>query len=278
MKKTGMVVLFFTVISNLIIIYAIIASGFDEFLNFWNKVSLKYTVGIIFMASIWYFIWITKINKKDEFTELSTYTLSDLLKLNDDKDFLLTQCPECGKECWYESKDPNATLILTCWNCQHQFSYAWCNKSGMGGDFVANIAHKPSSWECPDCHTTYSVHVNIFENPKNTVSYKQLPTNVVLSDKARQYRFQKEQAATSVIFSSTMFIGFSLVSPVMNALEKAFSQFITITEANSPLLFSCGMFLIFLFSFVAIWYGLVMLLLWLFTKIKAMNEARLKAS
>ena len=77
MKKTGMVVLFFTVISNLILIYAIIASGFAEFLNFWNKVSLKYTVGIIFMASIWYFIWITKINKKDEFTDLSTYTLSD---------------------------------------------------------------------------------------------------------------------------------------------------------------------------------------------------------
>ena len=277
MKKTGRLVLFFTVISNLIIIYAVVASGINEFLIFWNKISLKYTIGIILMAGIWYFIWITRINKKGEFADISTYTSSDLLNLNDDKDFLPTQCPECEEECWYESKDPNATLVLTCWNCQHLFSYVWCEKSGMGGDFIEKITHKPSSWECPDCHTAYPISGHVFENPKNTVSYKQLPTSVVLSNKARQYRFQKEQAATSVIFLSTMLIGFSLVPPVVNALEKAFSQFVTITEANSPLLYSCGAFLFFLFSFVAMWYGLVMSLLWLFKKIKAVNEARLKA-
>ncbi len=277
MKNTGRLVIFFTVISNLIIIYSIIISGIDEFVIFWNKVSLKYTIGIILVALIWYFIWIIQINKKEEFTDLSAYTSSDLLNLNDDKDFLPTQCPKCETECWYESKDPNATLVLTCWNCQHLFSYAWCDKSGIGGDYIENIAHKPSSWECPDCHTAYPIHDHVFENPKNTVSYTQLSISVILSDKARQYRFQKEQAATSVIFLSTIFMGFSLVPPVVNALEKAFGRFVTITEANSPLLYSCGVFLIFLLSFVAMWYGLIMSLLWLFTKIKALNDARLKA-
>lgn len=277
MKKIGKLVLFFTVISNLIIIYAVAASGINEFLIFWNKVSLKYTIGIILTAGIWYFIWIARIDKKSEFADLSVYTSSDLLNLNADEDFSPTQCPECEEECWYESKDPNETLVLTCWKCQHLFSYVWCEKSGMGGDFMANITHKPSSWECPDCHTAYPISGHVFENPKNTVSYKQLPKSVVLSNKARQYRFQKEQAITTVIFLSTMLMGFSLVPPVANALGKAFSQFVTITEASSPLLYSCGAFLIFLFSFVAMWYGLVMSLLWLFKKIKAMNEAQLKA-
>lgn len=277
MKKTGRFVLFFTVICNLIIIYAIITSGIDEFLIDWNNLSLKYTIGIILAAGIWYIFWIIRINKKDEFADLSSFTLSELVNLNGDKDFLPTQCSKCGEDCWYTSQDPNATLILTCWDCQHLFSYAWCDESGMGGDFIENIAQKPSSWECPDCHTEYPIHVNIFENPQKTVSYKQLPTNVVLSDKARQYRFQKEQAATSVILLSTLLVSFSLVSPVIHAIGKTLDQFVTIAEPNSSLLFSCGAFLIFLFSFVAMWYGLAWSLLWLFKKIKTKNEERLKA-
>lgn len=273
------ILLFFTITSNLIIIYSIITSGIYEFLIFWNAISLKYSIGIIFAAFIWYFIWTIRINKKEEFSDLSAYTSSDLLDLdlNGAKDFLFIQCPKCGEECWYESKDPNATLILICWNCQHLFSYAWCETSGIGGDFIKNIAYKPSSWECPDCHTIYPIHPHVFENPKNTIPYTKLPPSVALSDKARQYRFQKEQAATSVILISTMLLSFSLVLPVLNALEKTFRQFVTITETTSPLLYSCGMFFFFIFTFVAMWYGLLLALLWLFTKIKTIYEAQLKA-
>jgi len=259
MKKTTTPILVFTVTSNLIVTYIIIYSGIDKFFRFWKETSLKYTLGIAVVSFIWYLMWRIRIKYKKEFAELSKSDYIEASNLDADKDLMFTMCPKCENDCHYTSKDSIETKILICWNCQHIFSFAWCEKCGMGSDFIRNIPQNPPSWECPDCHSNYPTPSNIFDLPTKTISDKTLPANVKLCQLARQMKFEKEQALTGVWFLSSLLISFTLVFPILNSVTQAITKqnSIYVNDSISELLIPCGGFLVFLIVLVSTWYGLM---------------------
>jgi len=44
----------------------------------------------------------------------------------------------------------------------------------MGGPFIANIQAKPSSFDCPDCKTTYALPTNFYSSPIKSVPLEEL--------------------------------------------------------------------------------------------------------
>jgi hypothetical protein len=274
MKKTATAILIFTVLGNLIVLFAIFYSGIGTFFLFWQVSSLKYTLGIVIVAFIWYLIWIKHIGNKKMFTELSAFDFNETLYLNADKGLMYTMCPKCENDGYYFSKDPDESNILICWNCQHTFSYAWCEKCGMGADFIKNIHQNPRSWECPECHSLYLISSNVFEKPVTIISEENLPANVQLGRLVRRKKFEKEQAITTVWSMSTLLISFTLVLPMGNSLVEAFARYnlTNITRTTSPLLYSCGGFLGVLAIFISTWYGFMLYPVVIRKKIKQLQN------
>jgi hypothetical protein len=259
-KKTKTSIWAFTVISNILVVCIILYSGIDRFFFLWKETSLKYTIGVVVVAVIWYLVWLIVIKYKREFAELSNPDYIESLNLNADKDLMFGMCPKCENDCCYTSKDAIETKILICWNCQHVFSFAWCEKCGMGWDFIANISQRPSSWECPKCHNKYSIYDSVFDEPTKTVAYKALPVDVRLSYLARQMKFKKEQALTSVWFLSSLLISFTMVPPILGSFTDAAAKLsdFYINDSLSQVLIPCGGFLTFLVVFVSTWYGFML--------------------
>jgi hypothetical protein len=272
MKKMAFPILVFVVISNLMIIVAIIYSGIDAFLFFWRLTSLKYTLGIVIISLISYLIWIKHINDKKESAELSAFEYTDALEANADKDLMFAMCPKCENDCYYSSKNYEEPIVLICWSCQQTFSSVWCEKCGMGGDFVTNISEKPPSWQCPDCHSTYAIPADIYENPIKTVAKENLPATVHASHAARQIRFQIDQATTSVWLLSSLLISFTLVLPITDSFYRALIRYgLTPT---SLLFTSCGGFLMMCIVFISTWYGLIFYPLAIVRKIKQLQDGQ----
>lgn len=260
MKKSAVPFLVFTLLGNAITVGAILLSGVDDFLLFWWQTTLKYTLGIVVFAFLWYLLWINRIRHKKEFARLSLLEDEETLDTNADRGLMLTMCPGCEQDCYYFSKDPEASSMLICWSCQHTFSFVWCDRCGMGGDFVAEVSQQPASWECPQCKNTYSLSRDIFEQPLKTVSDKELPASVGLSHLARQQRFQKEQAVTSVWLLASLLVSLTLVSPIIHSVNRALAK-LNLMDAppgpGSPLPYLCGIFGVYLIVLVSTWYGLV---------------------
>lgn len=66
------------------------------------------------------------------------------------------QCPKCeyeGPE-RYSLVDP---AIVRCPQCDHIYSYIWCETCGIGGDFINNIDDRPRRWVCTDCGSSQSI-------------------------------------------------------------------------------------------------------------------------
>jgi len=72
-----------------------------------------------------------------------------------------SECSKCGfvGVANYDAFEP---AIIQCTNCEHVYSYIWCEKCGIGGDFISNFDEKPDSWSCSDCNTTISIPYNTY--------------------------------------------------------------------------------------------------------------------
>ncbi|MBC8334120.1 MAG: hypothetical protein H8E29_02545 [Anaerolineales bacterium] len=249
MNKEARLILGFTLISNIIVIYAIISFGIGKFFISWWQSSSRYIIGVIVIALIWYILWIKRINNKNEFIELSDLGYKESLLQNADKDLTISMCPQCEVDCYYFSNDPEKSHILNCWNCQHVFSFAWCDKCGMGSDFIKDIPQNPSSWECPECNQTYPLSSGIFINVTNSMSLKDLPLKVHLGWLNRQMNFEKEQAATSIWLMSTLVLSYTLISPIVESLNDTYFRI-----DWYPILAG----LISIIVFISTWYGFVL--------------------
>ena len=64
-------------------------------------------------------------------------------------------CEVCNDDAYHETPDPDGSYILECTGCGSKYSSVWCDKCGMGGDFVENPDLNPKHWSCPGCKTRY---------------------------------------------------------------------------------------------------------------------------
>ncbi|MFW2373249.1 MAG: hypothetical protein ACN4GM_09015 [Gammaproteobacteria bacterium] len=91
------------------------------------------------------------------------------------------ECPECGLS-GIADYDIFKPAIFQCTYCNHVFSYIWCKKCGMGGDFLHNIELKPKTWKCFDCKSeitipdsTYSRYVKLIEGTEEARQEASVP-------------------------------------------------------------------------------------------------------
>ncbi len=259
MKKIEISVLVFTIISNAIAIYAIIASGIGKFFLTWRELSLNYTLGIIVVAFIWYLIWTKRIKNKKVYSKLSELDTNIFLNSRVDKDLTSVMCPKCENDCYFFSKNQDEYHVLVCWSCRHIFSYAWCEKCGEVSDSITDTSRETTSWECPDCNSSYPISRHIFDNPLKTMSDKKLPGNTNMSRLAQQLQFEKKQAITSIWLLSSIGISYTLALPISKSFNKAFE----ISVSNSPLI---------IIVFVSTWYGLNIFSSALIKKIEQFNN------
>jgi hypothetical protein len=74
-------------------------------------------------------------------------------------------CEGCQRNGLYSIPSTNEDHFVVCSDCGWETSMVWCEKCGMGGDFVSHLPTRPKSWVCPDCETTYSLPAIFYRQP-----------------------------------------------------------------------------------------------------------------
>jgi len=248
-KPRGIQIL--TAIGSLLIVCLIVASGIDAFLLNWSKTTLIYSIGVLIGALVWYLLWILRIDNKEKFSLLSGSEDDNSIDPKSDKDLVFEFCSECEQENYYFfTKHNDEPRIVICWNCGKNISFVWCEKCGLGGDFVPKVSEKPTSWECPNCHDTYPIPAEIFENSIASMAEKNIPIHANLSRLKSQKAFEKEQAAVGIWLLASLALSITLFLPISSAFTRLFENVLMIAVDEG-----LGIIFAFILS-LPLWYGL----------------------
>jgi hypothetical protein len=79
--------------------------------------------------------------------------------------FISQPCEVCNEDAFFDPPDPDGSYVLECTRCGTKYSSVWCDKCGMGGDFVEKPDTNPRHWTCPGCKTRYSLSARVLFHP-----------------------------------------------------------------------------------------------------------------
>ena len=219
-----------TILWDILFGFALAYYGPNRFITSWWQTNSKLASIIFIGAIIIIFLSLFKISNKKDFVEVKKLKKEICQTTSRQSKYSMMDCPKCQHTTYYFYQgEPDAPCILECWSCHHRFSFVWCDKCGMGSDFIKNIQKRPASWQCPDCEFVYSLSPHIYENPITTFDFSALPQSTRIIHLQTQYDYQVKSTVISVfIFSAIAYI-FLLMMPVNEVL----SFYTTKPEINS---------------------------------------------
>lgn len=237
-----------------IVLMMIVFSGAGRFFKLWRQTNAIYALLGSIGAFFLYLIWSQYV--KNQYGLAGGINSENKVQVDSDggQSLIPETCSHCGEIGYHYWKGVGTKdFSLMCWKCQRIFSTVWCEKCGMGGDFVDMASGDPSDWFCPECKQIYTLPVDFFKYPIKLVPWETLGTNEKQGFEERQGRSQLVTARAVSWVIGAGIISFTLIEPMMDAFDHSLIKLgLGMIDEGLYTLLSCGSFLIF---FLIIWFA-----------------------